>query len=910
MKKIPNDLLRQAREKRGWSQFHLAEELGVEEQTVRSWERGTRFTSPKFRKRLCEVFGMTSEELGLQRPSVTAQSITILHNQSSSAVIDHNTSTSPHPVDKNRGSMLKRVYSTWIEGVLERSLYHATLLILELKEQPDALANPWRLQVQQIDEMPQLLPIGTRITEVYDEADGELLILGEPGAGKTTLLLELTRDLLERATSDEAHWMPVVFNLSSWGQKRQPFPLWMAQELNEKYGIPLKLAQSWVEEERILPLLDGLDEVGDIHRSSCIDALNLYRKEHGLVPMVVCSRRADYFDQQARLLLRTAIVVQPLTQEQIDNYIMSAGRDLLLLRQALKNDPVLLELASSPLMLNILALLAVDHSRWKTVLTEGSLIERRKLVFQQYVERVLHRGSKNRYTPEQTIHWLAWLAQQMQHRSQTEFYVERLQPSWLQDSSSRQRYYTFVIRWLNGIGTFITCALYGWLRGGNATKGDGIGYGLLGALGAPPGNRIFGWMGEGIGGGIQAGGTLGLLYALVVILIGILIRAASYQTTWTWKQILVSQIRNLFGGFKTGAAIGLLTGIILSILHHNILYGLTSGVAFGLITGLIYALVNGFSSLLQENDLSRKIRGGGRKTRIMDACFVGIFAWVGFVLGDIQTGLYELVVDGFILAVSVSLFNLNDKLLNDLGEGFGVEIKPAEQVAWSWQKVRNALVQDVTRGFLVGLPTTLSVTVIMGLASGLFRRDVFYGLTYGLVFGLIVGCIVAGTSILISILNSGRSSGLLDERQLGQPNEGIHRSLRNSLFAGIIFGVVGGILAGSISGFAFGFIGRLPGGIVIGLGFLIIFGLMLVYLSWSAYGGNAVAAHVTLRMFLWRRGEIALNYVDFLDYAAERILLRKIGGGYMFIHGQLRDYFATLANEKDWTNGDSEGKTK
>ena len=34
------------------------------------------------------------------------------------------------------------------------------------------------------------------------------------------------------------------------------------------------------------------------------------------------------------------------------------------------------------------------------------------------------------------------------------------------------------------------------------------------------------------------------------------------------------------------------------------------------------------------------------------------------------------------------------------------------------------------------------------------------------------------------------------------------------------------------------------------------------------------------------------NYADFLDYAAERKLLHKIGGGYRFIHELLRDYLA------------------
>jgi len=36
------------------------------------------------------------------------------------------------------------------------------------------------------------------------------------------------------------------------------------------------------------------------------------------------------------------------------------------------------------------------------------------------------------------------------------------------------------------------------------------------------------------------------------------------------------------------------------------------------------------------------------------------------------------------------------------------------------------------------------------------------------------------------------------------------------------------------------------------------------------------------------------NYVSFLDYATERILLYKVGGSYMFVHRQLLEYFAAL----------------
>jgi transcriptional regulator with XRE-family HTH domain len=58
--------LRHARELRGWGQQELAERLGVpEERTIRRWERGESQPTPYYRQRLCEVFGLNAEELGL-----------------------------------------------------------------------------------------------------------------------------------------------------------------------------------------------------------------------------------------------------------------------------------------------------------------------------------------------------------------------------------------------------------------------------------------------------------------------------------------------------------------------------------------------------------------------------------------------------------------------------------------------------------------------------------------------------------------------------------------------------------------------------------------------------------------------------------------------------------------------------
>jgi hypothetical protein len=57
-----------------------------------------------------------------------------------------------------------------------------------------------------------------------------------------------------------------------------------------------------------------------------------------------------------------------------------------------------------------------------------------------------------------------------------------------------------------------------------------------------------------------------------------------------------------------------------------------------------------------------------------------------------------------------------------------------------------------------------------------------------------------------------------------------------------------------------------------------------------------VVSHIALRFVLWRNRIMPWNYVRFLDYCAACILLRKIGGGYAFMHRTLLEHFATLSD--------------
>jgi hypothetical protein len=59
---------------------------------------------------------------------------------------------------------------------------------------------------------------------------------------------------------------------------------------------------------------------------------------------------------------------------------------------------------------------------------------------------------------------------------------------------------------------------------------------------------------------------------------------------------------------------------------------------------------------------------------------------------------------------------------------------------------------------------------------------------------------------------------------------------------------------------------------------------------------GATLQHYTLRFWLWqaRCTPAPWRYIAFLDDAVEKLLLRKVGGGYIFRHRLLQDYFASL----------------
>ncbi|NEO46321.1 MAG: NACHT domain-containing protein [Moorea sp. SIO4A3] len=343
--------------------------------------------------------------------------------------------TSPHLSNverRNRSKILARVYSYWIKGLLEseNSLYNVDAIELGFEYKPDAVIYPWEMVVQEYNTSDRKLDSNTSIFEIFEELNEELLILGEPGTGKTTMLLDLARTLIRRAQQDETFPIPVIFHLSFWSQNPISFHDWLIHELGERYSLSPKISKKWIENNQVLLLLDGLDEVKLEVRSSCIEAINFFRSNYGYLSLVICSRIKDYESLDSKLKLNGAIVIQPLTQENINNFLSAAGGQLSVLRQVLKVDSELRELAKIPLMLNIMVMVYRQASISELSLSNSE--DKKTNLFASYVEQMFNRrGKETRYSPEKTVRWLTWLANKMSEHNQGIFFIENLQHNWL-----------------------------------------------------------------------------------------------------------------------------------------------------------------------------------------------------------------------------------------------------------------------------------------------------------------------------------------------------------------------------------------------------------------------------------------------------------------------------------------------
>lgn len=231
--KQPNNKLRYHRERRGWSQHRLADQLGTSEGMVSRWECGERKTSRYYQEQLCTIFDKSAEELGLIE-------------------------------EKQPGISSYHALATYLQ-------YQKTRLLdvlapgatnLRMKEVVGRnglfISPPWEI-------VPGIATSMSLVEYVLDafSKNQRILLLGEAGQGKTTVLKHLFTLMVERFLHEPSHVLPLPLYIPLrditlftgnatellWAYVREEFPLSF-----EEFS-------ALIRNDQIVFLFDGFDEI-------------------------------------------------------------------------------------------------------------------------------------------------------------------------------------------------------------------------------------------------------------------------------------------------------------------------------------------------------------------------------------------------------------------------------------------------------------------------------------------------------------------------------------------------------------------------------------------------------------------------------------------------------------------------
>jgi hypothetical protein len=128
-----------------------------------------------------------------------------------------------------------------------------------------------------------------------------LVILGPAGAGKSLLLLDLVAQSVELLGADGP--VLVRVNIAQW-RKSQTFYEFFIHQVSIERGVPAEVVYALLMEQRIIPLLDGLDELDAEQSEKPERGLEIVRRlnaatsdEYPISAPIILTCRTSYFEQ-------------------------------------------------------------------------------------------------------------------------------------------------------------------------------------------------------------------------------------------------------------------------------------------------------------------------------------------------------------------------------------------------------------------------------------------------------------------------------------------------------------------------------------------------------------------------------------------------------------------------------------
>ncbi|MFE2433031.1 NACHT domain-containing protein [Streptomyces sp. NPDC059373] len=161
---------------------------------------------------------------------------------------------------------------------------------------------------------------------------GRLAVLGGPGSGKSVLALRFVLDALARRQPGEP--VPVIFYPSNWQADREPLYVWLTGRLADEYPAlaardarGVTRARELLDSGRILPVLDGLDEMPELLQGHAIRRLNA-ELDAGSPFLLTCRTQTYERAVESGDAFTSAAVVElrPLDFEEAAAYLVRTAR--------------------------------------------------------------------------------------------------------------------------------------------------------------------------------------------------------------------------------------------------------------------------------------------------------------------------------------------------------------------------------------------------------------------------------------------------------------------------------------------------------------------------------------------------------------------------------------------------------
>ena len=672
-------LLRQFRRQKGLTQEDLARLGGLSDRTIRRLETGES-ANPQL-----DTVRLISDALGLD-PDERADLLAVADGQVVSEPPSATSATSAPSLNGHRPeSAVERRLAEAADGLAYavrvrwereeelRRIQDPCPLPVRWEQAPDNVMDHWENICRVLPGEPaKPLDLSGHLADVADVyrriPSKRLVVLGRAGSGKSVLAARLVLDMV--ATRARGDAVPVVFGLGSWDPTTTGFRDWLAgQLLRDHPGLAAagrdesNLATALVEAGRILPVLDGFDELAaGLHRPA-LDALNATT-----LPLVLTSRPGEYATVAGTGALAAAAAVRltDLTVTDLGNYLP---------RTTHKNgcasvwDPVLTELRdhperpasvnlravlTTPLMVGLArAIYSAPAGRDPSVLLDtarfGSQYALEDHLLGSFIPTVYRdQPGRRSWDPDDVQRWLGYLARHLNRLGTRDL------TWWQLGSTMRPWRRVAVVGLVAGVTFAFTAGLAAALMGG-------LGFGTADVFTAGPVD------------GLVAGLAVGFLRVVGLALGGAAFEPSRVQIRLHGgrRRLGARFVRRFLVGLALGvvfaAGLGLAGALgiqfwIVGRLGPGPGYGVMAGLVFGPLVGLAWGFMARIEAPIDVRTAvsSTDLLNTNRATVIFESSVLGLVCAVGFgvVVGFLHGPRHGLLVGlsyGLVLGLAVGM---------------------------------------------------------------------------------------------------------------------------------------------------------------------------------------------------------------------------------------------------------------